>query len=418
MWFAAAGLLLMLAVALLVGPPQQAGATSQPATSHGYDAFEARWPSGNINSGNDPHRDAMRLALAKKAGQFEPSLTASITFSAGVVGASSDWKDYVLTTQRASARNSASQFQAAHNRPSDVRAQQRPRASDNAATTQPKTELIDFATAPFPFEGVIPGTDRPFLNVVNGDQKGHRTSRGSVMWEDQTFNDSRVLLHIPKGFDINRPAVMVVFFHGHGANLTRDVLQRQNVPEQISLSGMNAVLVAPQFAVNAADSSPGRFWLPGGFARFVGEAGKKLAQLYGHPVTASQFANTPVIIVAYSGGYLPAAWSIRNGGLGKRLRGVVLLDGLYGQIDDFAKWIKKSPSVFFVSAYTHSTRRQNLELAQVLDENKVPYSTDIEGHLWRGGVALLSTSSNTRHRDFVTQAWTDNPIADILAKLN
>ena len=69
----------------------------------------------------------------------------------------------------------------------------------------------------------------------------------------QTFSDNRVLLHIPPGFDPKRPAVMVVFFHGHGANLAQDVYDRQQVPAQITAAGVNAVLVAPQFAVNAAD---------------------------------------------------------------------------------------------------------------------------------------------------------------------
>lgn len=300
-------------------------------------------------------------------------------------------------------------------------AARQPRLPSQTAPTprsQPKTELIKFAAAPFPYDGLVPGTDRPFLDVVKDGQKGHRTARGSVLWQRETFNDSRVLLHIPGGFDINRPAVMVVFFHGHGAELTRDVMQRQNVPAQISLSGKNAVLVAPQFAVDAADSSAGRFWQPGGFARFVNEAGKKLAALNGNPAKAKQFAKMPVIIVAYSGGYLPAAWSIREGGLGTRLRGLVLLDGLYGEIEHFANWIKSSKKVFFVSAYTHSTRRQNLALANILNEQNVPYSADIGKHLWRGRVALLPASPDVSHQDFVTQAWTENPIADILANLN
>jgi hypothetical protein len=226
-------------------------------------------------------------------------------------------------------------------------------------------------------------------------------------------------MHLPIGFDINRPAVMMIYFHGHDADLTRDVLERQNVPEQITQSGVNPVLVAPQFAVDAADSSAGRFWQPGGFGRFVNEAGKKLAKLYGTPANAKKFAKMPVIIVAYSGGYLPAAWSIRNGGLGPRLRGLVLLDALYGELDNFASWIKNSKSVFFVSAYTSSTRRQNLELARILDEKNVHYSADIGGQLWRGrNVSLLSTGADVSHQDFVTNAWTNNPIADILAKLN
>ena len=49
--------------------------------------------------------------------------------------------------------------------------------------------------------------------------------------------------------------MIVVFFHGNGATLERDVRDRQLVPQQISDSGVNAVLLAPQLAVNAADSS-------------------------------------------------------------------------------------------------------------------------------------------------------------------
>ena len=64
-----------------------------------------------------------------------------------------------------------------------------------------------------------------------------------------------------RGFDPKRPAVMVVFFHGHGANLAQDVYDRQQVPAQITAAGVNAVLVAPQFAVDAADSSAGKFWV-------------------------------------------------------------------------------------------------------------------------------------------------------------
>ncbi|MBI3702596.1 MAG: alpha/beta hydrolase [Rhizobiales bacterium] len=319
-----------------------------------------------------------------------------------------------LIAQRQPPAGTAARLQTAHTRAQPQK--QPPRA---APLAQAKTEIVKFASAPFPYEGTVPGSDEPFLNVIKDKRKGHRTARGAVLWQDTVFNDSRVLLHMPSGFDINRPAVMVVYFHGHGAELSRDVLGRQNVPEQISASGVNAVLVAPQFAVDAHDSSAGRFWQPGGFARFLNEASKKLAKLYGPQVNAKRFANMPVIIVAYSGGYLPAAWSIRNGGLGTRLRGLVLLDALYGELGHFAAWIKNSRSAFFVSAYTSSTRRQNLELARILDEKNVRYSADIGDKLWRGrNVSLLPTGEDVNHQDFVTNAWTSNPIADILNKLN
>jgi hypothetical protein len=384
-------LLLILPLALLVGLLPRSGANSQPIAQN---VFADRWPSEDAL-----FRSLPSMPRADVGPEREPGIE--------------------LIAQRQPLVDASARFQTTSSRQTAPRLQPQPRPSPAAPLAQSKTELIKFATAPFPYDGMVPTTEQPFLNVLNGKRKGHRTARGSVLWQDATFNDSRVLVHLPSGFDINRPAVMVVYFHGHGAELTRDVLERQNVPEQITQSGVNAVLVAPQFAVDAADSSAGRFWQPGGFGRFVNEASKKLAKLYGTPANAKKFSKMPVIIVAYSGGYLPAAWSIRNGDLGRRLRGLVLLDALYGEIGNFASWIKNSKSVFFVSAYTSSTRRQNLELARILDEKNVRYSADIGGQLWRGrNVSLLSTGADVNHQDFVTNAWTSNPIADILAKLN
>ena len=49
---------------------------------------------------------------------------------------------------------------------------------------------------------------------------------------------------------------------------------------QLSDSPLNGVLVAPQLAVDALDSSAGNFWRPGAFAQFLDEADAKLAALY------------------------------------------------------------------------------------------------------------------------------------------
>ena len=50
--------------------------------------------------------------------------------------------------------------------------------------------------------------------------------------------------------------MIVVFFHGNGATLERDVRDRQLVPQQISDSGVNAVLLAPQLAVMPPTPGP------------------------------------------------------------------------------------------------------------------------------------------------------------------
>ena len=113
--------------------------------------------------------------------------------------------------------------------------------------------LVPFEISPFPYRGEVPEKNRMFLDVLEGDRRGHYSARGGTYWEDQTYSDQRVLLHIPKGFDARRPALIVVFFHGNEATLTRDVRNRQAVPRQVAESGLNAVLVAPQFAVNALE---------------------------------------------------------------------------------------------------------------------------------------------------------------------
>ena len=290
-------------------------------------------------------------------------------------------------------------------------------AFTGAAMRQTKTTLVAFDTAPFPYDGTIARTDKPFMNISEGGRRGHRTPFNRVYWEDETYNDPRVLLHIPRGFDVKRPAVMVLYFHGHGATLERDVHLRQELPRQISESGMNAILVAPQLAVDARDSSPGKFWEPGAVKRFLAEAATKLARLQGDPQSRQTFANMPVVLVAYSGGFLPAAWTMSGGGVGKRLRGVVLLDALYGEADKFADWIVNQRSGFFVSAFADFTRAKNMALERVLAERSIPVKTELNERLGPGSVVFLPTNPETEHRDFVTQAWTRYPVKDLLQRM-
>src|SRR6516165_391416 len=255
------------------------------------------------------------------------------------------------------------------------------------AIKQGQTQLIGFENSAFPYHG----------------KSGSR------------YSDNRVLVHVPAGFDARKPGVIVVFFHGHGATLARDVRDRQLLPKQISESGINAVLVAPQLAYDAADSSAGKFWERGGFKRFMAEAAEQRTRLYGDRRAADAFARMPVVIAAYSGGFVATASSLQVGGLGSRVKGVVLLDSLYGEIDKYSSWIASNRSGFFVSAYTQgATKRHDDELAQILREKGIKVSDELNGTLKPGTVALLQTGEGIRHRDYVTLAWTEHPVKDIL----
>lgn len=279
------------------------------------------------------------------------------------------------------------------------------------------TTLVSMKSSAFPYYGDNPASEAPFLNVGGGDRKGHRSYSGRVYWQDQTYNDNRVLVHIPENFDAQKPGVIVVFFHGNGATLERDVRDRQLVPQQISDSGVNAVLLAPQMAVDAADSSAGKFWQPGGFKRFMAESVNNLARLYGDPTSAKAFEKMPIVIVGYSGGFLPTAWSLEVGGISDRVRGVILLDAIYGELDKFANWIETHRNGFFVSSYTQGTASRNRELMRMLREKGIASSEDMSRPLRPGSVFFTETGAGIRHRDYVTQAWTRNPIEEVLVKM-
>ena len=280
-----------------------------------------------------------------------------------------------------------------------------------------KLRLVNFDNSPFPYAGEIPESGKPFLDVVSGERRGHTSPRGGVYWEDRAYADRHVLLFIPKKFDPHQPVVLVVYLHGNLVRLERDVRHRQQVPRQVAESGLNAVLVVPQFAVDAMDSSAGRFWQRGAFNSFLDEAARHLATLWGDESAKPVFADAPVWLVAYSGGYLSAAFSLAVGGADSRVRGVVLLDALYAETEKFRDWIVRHRDGFFISAHSPSTRPENIALQQMLDASHIPYTTALPPRIDFGSVTFVATGPDVVHNDFVTRAWVADPLKVLLAKL-
>ncbi len=252
---------------------------------------------------------------------------------------------------------------------------------------QPRRALVPLAAAPFPFNGTQPRTNEPFFDVAVDGQRGRTLRTGEVRWEAVTYSDNRTLLHLPAGFDPRQPILIVLYLHGNGATLERDVEVRQQVPRQVAAAGLNTALVAPQFAVDAPDSSPGKFGEPRALERFLDETSRHLAMLAGHARYTSAFTRARVVIVAYSGGYLPAAWLLAHGGARNRITGVVILDGLYAEQDLFADFLTRRRKAFFVSAYGPSSEAGN-----------TPFRTRLEAMGLRTGHPLAAGSAAGRHR--------------------
>jgi hypothetical protein len=277
--------------------------------------------------------------------------------------------------------------------------------------------FVAFEHSPFPFTGTIPGKEEPFLDVEKDGRKGHTSPRGGVYWLDETYSDRRVLLDIPKSFDPAKPGVIVVYFHGNKSKLERDVVGKHQVPRQVARAGLNSVLVVPQFAVDALDSTAGRFYEPGFFAKFMGETAVQLAKVAGDPKLRATFEAMPIVIVAYSGGYVPAAFAAQVGGVGDRIRGIFLFDALYGELDKFAGWVERRAGTVFFSAHGKSSREPNTQMIARLEASGIDIRKDLpERAFARGSVTFYATSEDLLHGDFLTKSWIDDPVQTVLAK--
>ena len=282
--------------------------------------------------------------------------------------------------------------------------------------------IVELGVSAFPFEGAIPETGEPGTPFLARDPDGrafHLSPRGGKLYADKTYADRHSLLFIPSHFDATRSAAIVLFLHGNLATLSRDVEQRQHVPAQVEASGFNAVLVAPQLAVDALDSSAGHFYEPGFLETYLHAAAERLAAMSNGRFEASQIDRLPVVIVAYSGGYLPTAFALKDEmarGYG-RIAGILLLDALFGEEPKFAKWIIAThASTFFVSAFSQSSAESNARLRQQIVAEHVSIRRSVPTTIGSGDVVFQDAPAAV-HNDFVTQAYARDPLRDLLSKI-
>ncbi|MBX3215924.1 MAG: hypothetical protein KF850_28045 [Labilithrix sp.] len=155
--------------------------------------------------------------------------------------------------------------------------------------------------------------------------------------------DSTVLVFVPSH---HRPGPggatqLVVHFHGHNSTVERATVAHQ-LREQLFDSKQNAILVVPELAALAADSSAGKLEAPGAFARLLGDV---LATLDTREARVALGSSAPgaratpgrVCVSAHSGGYHAAACAVRSGGV--KVHEVYLFDALYADTEIFRDWV-------------------------------------------------------------------------------
>jgi len=276
--------------------------------------------------------------------------------------------------------------------------------------------IASLASAPFPYDGPVPDGNRPFFDTRDPKtrQRAHTTGDGNVLAEHPTYADDRVLFHLPPGFDPARPIEILIFFHGHGSEIERTVVGELDLPGQIDQSKRNMVLIAPQLALDASDSSPGKLGLPDGLKNLLDDAARVLAERSGGSEEA--FAKAPVILSAFSGGYRPAAFSLDRGGVEERIKGVLLLDAIYGDIARFSAWIVRHwHDGFFVSLGGPSTEKSQTELGQALAQRQRRPRGWLPARIRPGTHALISVP--TEHMDLPKSGPPPFPLLVMLRRI-
>ncbi|HEY8040069.1 MAG TPA: hypothetical protein VIF15_09765 [Polyangiaceae bacterium] len=156
------------------------------------------------------------------------------------------------------------------------------------------------------------------------------------------YRDDTVIVFVPAHFRYREEegVAALVHFHGHNSAAERAMVAHE-LREQLADSKQNALLVVPQLAVFAADSSCGKLEAPGGLARLLQEAiaatareGRTTLGDTAFPVDAPPGT---VCLSAHSGGYHAAACSLRGGGVD--VRETYLFDALYADVDVFRDWV-------------------------------------------------------------------------------
>ncbi len=227
------------------------------------------------------------------------------------------------------------------------------------------------------------------------------------------YRESRVLFHLPPGFDPARPFALVAFCHGHKSTVEDQVIGRHRVPDQIDAADRNLVLMAPQFAVDAADSSPGKLEAEGGWQQLFDEAAGILARRLDHPAEA--FAQAPVILAGFSGAHRAVGCCLARGGVDARIRGAILFDALFGSLDMVVTWMtRRRADGFLVALYTARTRDNTGSVKAGLMRVGVSVRPDYPTTLGPGSCHFVEVA--TDHWDLPSNGPPPFPLADLLRR--
>ena len=240
------------------------------------------------------------------------------------------------------------------------------------------------------------------------------------------YRDDTVYVFVPAHYRW-RPedgVASLVHFHGHDTTAERAMGTHQ-LREQLADSKQNAVLVVPQLAVMAADSSCGKLETPGGLGRLLTEALASAARVgrvtLGETAFAADAELGTVCVSAHSGGYHAAACSLRAGGVD--VRETYLFDALYADLEVFRDWVlaRRGEALHrrhkLVSYFTEggTTESLNASLRAQLDRAGVACAHEMqEGDLSRHDLSHAEAVFVRTGLWHSAVTWETNALRDVL----
>lgn len=289
-----------------------------------------------------------------------------------------------------------------------------------ALATLPTLSVTGFARAA--------ASSKPLLRSAKTDALGTTLVLGlpEAPFAGLSYGDDTVIVFVPRRyrFQAKEGVPALVHFHGHNSTAERAIAAHA-LREQLVDSRQNAVLIVPQLARFAADSSCGRLAQPRGLARLLENALSSAARLGRSTLGESRFPDRAepgrVCLSAHSGGFHAAACSLRAGGVD--ISETYLFDALYAEREVFRDWVLErrgepaSSRHKLVSYFTPgaTTETMNQGLRAELEREGVAVARELrEGELSRrdlshAGAVFVRTGSNHSQ---VT--WETNALRDVL----
>lgn len=214
----------------------------------------------------------------------------------------------------------------------------------------------------------------PFPHVKR--MAGHKYDNNNYSFEDH-YNDSTVLIFIPKEFKPKQENDFVVHFHGWYNNVD-SILHQFKLIEQFYESDKNAILIVPQGPKNAPDSFGGKLEDENRFHDLIVEITELLYQK--EIISTKQIGN--IILSGHSGAYRVISYILMRGGLTDKIKEVFLFDGLYGQIEKYVYWLDHFKGKF-INIYTKDggTKDPSESLMQCFDAWEIPYISKNENEI-------------------------------------